>query len=782
MNGMPGMIEQLTTAMGIAVLHSLWQCALIGTLAALAMLMLRGANKRYVVWCVSLLLCAAWMVLTFIGAMWPQASGAGEARAMGLVLPAPMPGVMPEARTMLFEVIAWLWAGGFVFFTLRFAQQWLAARRMRTRGVVEAAQRWLDLFDEVRTGLGVSRRVGLLVSTRAHSPMVVGWLSPVVIVPLSALTTLSPEQVRLVLVHELTHIRRFDHVVNILQVLIETVLFYHPVVWWMSHQARLEREHCCDDAAVCWGGDAVAFARALTELETTRTRSRAVLALNHGGSLMNRITRILGTSDRHRLGNGSLRTLAALTAGTVVAAAGIANAAMRTSEPREAQIEVVRTNVDSGVMTQEQARRVFDEIIFPGSDMQIEMNTELAQVRAGIDRAVALGEITPEGAEAKLSAMRDGMLEQLDYHFYMDVLGRTKSEARVQIMQKKLKAQLASGRITQEQADKKLAALKRMQERRVLLEAELQATPAREELTDDEFRLYKEQARERLLSQARLAEMEQIQADLKNGEIEAADDDEYTRLDLSPNGSTINGTPVRMIEGDGIYGTYEVLEDSSDGVYKAGDTFVVTEPLSGGAIQMFDGGDEREGASGEGLILPGVEEEVLEARQKQELGVFNVYKRNLASGYFKELHEELDSGHMTKDEVDERIEEALRRERFVARWLSIDLMYQDQVGAGKLSVEEANRLLTEARKVNGYFESPYGSKKPMGVVEDGHVIELMIEPAVGLGESDAKAIELESEVEPVQQEGKLTPMDDDYWIHQGIRPLEAYDESFLDDC
>ena len=778
MNGGSGLIEQITTAMGIAVLHSLWQSALIGSVAALVMLRLRGANKRYMVWCVSMLLCAAWLVLTFMGVMWPDAGGGGVVAEMGLgrVLPSVLP-ASPQPSTMLFETIAWLWAGGFVFFAVRFVQQWGAARRLRTRGIVGVERHWLDLFEEVRAGLGVSRRVGMLVSTRADSPMVVGWLSPVVIVPLSALTMLSPEQVRLVLVHELAHIRRYDHVVNILQVLIETVLFYHPVVWWMSHQARLEREHCCDDAAVRWGGDAVAFVRALTELETTRTRSRAVLALNHGGSLMNRITRILGTgpSDHHRLGNGSLRTLAALTAGTVVAAAGIANAAMRASEPREAPIEVVRANVESGVMTEMQARRIFDEIIFPGSDMQIGMDAELEQIRAGIDRAVASGEITPDEAETKLSAVRDKMLEQQEYHFHMDVLGRTKSEARVQIMQNQLTAAVASGAITQEYADKKLAALMGMLERRALAEVEIQAAPAREDMTDEDFESYKVEARERLLSQARLAEMEQIQADLKNGAIEAADDDEHSRLEISPNGSTINRTPVRMIEGDGIYGTYEVLEDSPDGVYKAGDTFVVTEPLSGGAVRVFDGGVEPERAADDRLILPGVEEEaVLDARRKQELGAFDYYKQNLAAGYFQELHEELDSGHMTKDEVDERIEEALRRERFVARWLSIDLMYQDQVSTGKLSVDEANALLTEARKANGYFESPYGSKKPMGVVEAGYVLEVSSERVGVPSASGQKDTGPESK--------KLTPMDEEYWIHQGIRPLEAYDESFADDC
>ncbi len=462
MNGVQGLVEQLTSALGIAVMHSLWQCTVIGTLAALIMLAVRRANTRYIVWCVSMLLCAVWVVLTFVGAMWPGASANGWAEVgIDRVLPFAMTPASPEASTMLFEIIAWLWAGGFVFLTLRFMHQWGAARRLRSQGIVAVGQPWLDLFHEIRTGLGVSRRVGLLVSTRVQSPMVVGWLSPVVIVPMSAMMMLSPEQLRLVLVHELAHIRRFDHVVNMLQVLIETVLFYHPVVWWMSHQARLEREHCCDDAAVRWAGNAVEFARALTELETTRTQSRAVLALNQGGSLMNRITRILGVSDRRRHGGRSLRTLSALTAGALVAAAGIANAALRVEEPRHDQIEVVRTNVESGVMTTDQARRIFEEVIFPGSDLQLKLDAELDQVAIKIDTAVSEGRISAEEGQAKLDVYHAAMEDRLESHFRYRVLGMSKSEVRLSMLAESLAKLVGTGEMSQEDAEAKYSKVER---------------------------------------------------------------------------------------------------------------------------------------------------------------------------------------------------------------------------------------------------------------------------------------------------------------------------------
>ena len=90
------------------------------------------------------------------------------------------------------------------------------------------------------------------------------------------MAALSPAQVEAVLAHELAHIRRHDYAVNLLQTIAETVLFYHPAVWWLSARIRVEREHCCDEVAVRISGDAVAYARALAELEAWRTSSPAL--------------------------------------------------------------------------------------------------------------------------------------------------------------------------------------------------------------------------------------------------------------------------------------------------------------------------------------------------------------------------------------------------------------------------------------------------------------------------------------------------------------------------
>ena len=118
--------------------------------------------------------------------------------------------------------------------------------------------------------LHIGRAVRLLESTLVDVPTVIGWLKPVVLLPASALAGLSPHQLEAILAHELAHIRRHDYLVNLLQTLVETLLFYHPAVWWLSRRIRAERENCCDDLAVSLCGDPVAYAAALAELEGLR--------------------------------------------------------------------------------------------------------------------------------------------------------------------------------------------------------------------------------------------------------------------------------------------------------------------------------------------------------------------------------------------------------------------------------------------------------------------------------------------------------------------------------
>jgi beta-lactamase regulating signal transducer with metallopeptidase domain len=140
---------------------------------------------------------------------------------------------------------------------------------------------------------GVSRRVRWILSLHVEVPTVVGWFRPTVLIPAQGLARLTMRQIEAILAHELDHIRRHDYLVNVLQVCIETALFFHPTVWWISRRIRVERDSCCDDWAVALcGGDRLLVARALFSLEEDRATPVVCVAAT-GASLNDRVKRLM---------------------------------------------------------------------------------------------------------------------------------------------------------------------------------------------------------------------------------------------------------------------------------------------------------------------------------------------------------------------------------------------------------------------------------------------------------------------------------------------------------
>src|SRR5262249_61512628 len=161
------------------------------------------------------------------------------------------------------------------------------------RGVAPAPAAVNALLARLRSRLRVARPVLLLQSAAVAVPTALGTLQPVILLPFSALTGLTTEALEAILAHELAHIRRRDYLVNLLQTAVETLLFYHPAVWWISRRLRIERENCCDDLAVEVTGNARAYARALVGLEQIRSARPAFAVAANGGTTLARLARLL---------------------------------------------------------------------------------------------------------------------------------------------------------------------------------------------------------------------------------------------------------------------------------------------------------------------------------------------------------------------------------------------------------------------------------------------------------------------------------------------------------
>ena len=177
------------------------------------------------------------------------------------------------------------WAAGFR----------LNGGKLSRRGGVSVA--WIERFEPIKIKVGVRRAVALLESARVEVPTVIGWFRPVILLPIAALSGLDPADLDAILAHELAHIRRHDYLINLMQCMAETLLFYHPAARWVSGLIRQEREHCCDELAVAACGDAIRYARALASMEGLRGPKFSLAPAANGGALLPRIRRILNPKE-----------------------------------------------------------------------------------------------------------------------------------------------------------------------------------------------------------------------------------------------------------------------------------------------------------------------------------------------------------------------------------------------------------------------------------------------------------------------------------------------------
>jgi beta-lactamase regulating signal transducer with metallopeptidase domain/parvulin-like peptidyl-prolyl isomerase len=212
------------------------------------------------------------------------------------------------------------WLCGVLVLSVRLTIGLVGAELARRRKIAAVAEPVQQIVHRLAERLQIRRAIRVFESTLAEVPTLVGWLRPVILLPASAITGLTPSQLEAILAHELAHVRRNDAIVNLLQTVVETLLFYHPAVWWLSRRIRQEREHCCDDVAVAVCGDRVAFARALTAMEELRAAPRWALAAS-GGSLVERVRRIVGRPQVAP--GGRLSVLGLVAAAGVMAAIAI---------------------------------------------------------------------------------------------------------------------------------------------------------------------------------------------------------------------------------------------------------------------------------------------------------------------------------------------------------------------------------------------------------------------------------------------------------------------------
>jgi bla regulator protein blaR1 len=301
-----GIDANLLRALGWSLLHFLWQ----GTILAIALSgFLQVARTcsskfRYLACCTAFALMVLCLVVTFVY-LADNVNTPSHTSTLALLSHPNQHPLWQDTSSPLFESfiatanreMPWilvLWCTGVLVFLSHLIIGSIAAERLKAASRAPAPDWLQDIANRLRKQLNISEQFQLFTSNAITSPSVIGWVRPVILVPLASLTGLSPEHMEAMLAHELAHIRRQDYLVNTLQAVAEALLFYHPAVCWVSKQVRREREHCSDDVAVMISGSPLIYAKALSLLEEQRSSAQPQLTLGaNGGQLAMRIKRLL---------------------------------------------------------------------------------------------------------------------------------------------------------------------------------------------------------------------------------------------------------------------------------------------------------------------------------------------------------------------------------------------------------------------------------------------------------------------------------------------------------
>ena len=299
---MNALLMDTLNAVAMAIVHFIWQGTLVGLLAWPALALTGNARPqiRYLIACAGLLLCSVLPALQFL-LSWTSRPSMLAASSAPAVRAGPEFYHLGESAwylqsAWLEPALPWILAAWFVgvgLFSLRlmFGLQWIA--KARNSALHPADQRLQQLLSGLLPRMGIRQSVSLRLCPKIETPMAMGLLRPLVLFPIGLASHLSTDAVEALLAHELAHVKRQDYLVNLLQRIVETLLFYHPVVWWLSRRIRQEREHIADDLAAEALCSPRRVALALSALSEWQPASPLLANTAHGGQLMNRITRLI---------------------------------------------------------------------------------------------------------------------------------------------------------------------------------------------------------------------------------------------------------------------------------------------------------------------------------------------------------------------------------------------------------------------------------------------------------------------------------------------------------
>ncbi len=289
--------DHLISALGWTLIHGIWQGSLVALLLAFLLKSTRKqtAHLRYQLAWIALLTHTLLQLATFTAyyrtdpitlslplLLTPGLSDAGGSHSFWF---------FTTSLKQHLDLIVLAWLAGVVFHAIRLMAGLAFCAGLR-RDAAVATPEWQHHLTTLACRSGISSSVTLMESLRVKVPMTLGFLKPIILMPLGSLTGLPLLEVQAILCHELAHIKRCDYLVNLCQSLLEILFFYHPALWWISAQIRAERENCCDDLVVLHNHNPLTLAKALARLQEVQMSIPKQAMAAGSSSLVQRIRRL----------------------------------------------------------------------------------------------------------------------------------------------------------------------------------------------------------------------------------------------------------------------------------------------------------------------------------------------------------------------------------------------------------------------------------------------------------------------------------------------------------
>ncbi|WP_207493554.1 M56 family metallopeptidase [Aridibaculum aurantiacum] len=296
-------------ALGHAIINSLWQFALLWLLYIIITGISRmKSHGRFVTAMLFQFSGFAWFLFTFIFYYQQCLQYPSMAILPGHLHDAVASTTNLRQQLFLFMVKAELvlpylsiaYLSLLLFLSVKWVQAYRYTNRIKTTGLQKIDVDWRLFVQKVAEQMGIKKTVKVYLSTLVSSPLTIGFLKPVILIPLASINHLSPQQMEAVLLHEIAHIKRMDYLLNILLSIVEAILFFNPFMQLISKQIKRERENCCDDWVLQYEYNAATYAKALLKLATchTNTPAFAMHAIDEKRVLLNRVKRMIEKNEK----------------------------------------------------------------------------------------------------------------------------------------------------------------------------------------------------------------------------------------------------------------------------------------------------------------------------------------------------------------------------------------------------------------------------------------------------------------------------------------------------